>query len=292
MAAFTRREEAQMALLTYSDWVQWGSRCAVAECEDSVRARFEKFLSFHVGESIKPLPEWLRSLLAEYLEDNADGRRRCVTVFDSYMLRGRKKAALLACTPRNPNPTEEDYAGAWSAYAQSCIHSMVREIILKEVQRFKERPVRIDEPIREGETETRGASFAGADRPIEESIAFHEAERKAEELELSERERLVLWADQHGEDRTSEKMEQLAGCKKSQLSKCAKQLEVRICTLMMNSFALESHEHNLAVEWTDWAWQYLAKKFEKISPERDESGGLIWVKDEPDRPPILHVYKP
>ncbi len=279
-----------MAQLTFEDWVQWGVCCAVAKCDDAVRPRFEKFIARSAAENIWKLPEWERSRLGDFLEDNAEGRRRCATAFDTYMLHGRKKILLLGCTPQNPNPTQDDYAAAWSAYAHMCIRSMVREVLRKEVKPPPgPSPVEFDKEIGEGDTTTRLDVTAAGGATVEDLISLREVERLGATIELNERESLILWADQHSEDRCGAKMQTLAQCGRSQLSLCAKQLERRLRGEITGLFQLEPHEEDLGVAWTAWAWQTLALRFQNIFPERDADGALKWRKDKQTQPTIPHA---
>ena len=145
-----------MALLTYDDWIQWKARGAIESCDGEVRARFEHFVTRHVATKIGNLPAWERSRLGDYLENNAAGRQRCATEFDAHMSKEYVKGALFRFPPKNSNPTREDYAAAWSAYARTCIFRDVVRRIMKDVKAPPgHSPVEFDREIGEDDTTTR-----------------------------------------------------------------------------------------------------------------------------------------
>lgn len=282
-----------MGFLTHYDWVQWKMRDAIENCDDAVRDRFDHFVAYHVAKRIWKLSEWERSRLGDYQEDTAEGRRRRATQFDAHMLNGRKKEALFSLLPRNPNPTEDDYAAAWSAYAIKCICTMVRERIQKDVKPPPgPLPEELDKALGDDDDTTLADLTADENATTEDLISLGEVEQLAATVELSEREQLILWADQYGEPRCSEKMCELAGCEKTQLSACARRLGRRLYDEIDRLFQLAPSEKMLAVDWAAHAWRTLMLRFENYVPERDAHGPLRWIRGAKMDPPNPHAFTP
>jgi len=264
-----------MDWLTFADWAQWGQKGAIAECAPEVRGRFEHFVSLHVAEGIAILPERERNLLKEYAEGGPAARVRCVAAFDVFMLRGRKKAALLRAAPSDPASTEEHYASVWSVYAVKCIRTMVRDLLFRNVTWG---PIKVVGPDGDETNDRKGGIISRAPDPaigILDEITLNEVKNATREFELNQREQLILWADQNDEPRCSTRMQDLAGCGRSQLSECALALESRIRGEIIRLCGLEPHEKEKTEALTFWAWQNLALRFCNLYPEKGTDSAFI-----------------
>ncbi len=260
--------------MSFTAWVQWGERCAVPLCDAHSQTELTEIIAGLLRSKIGHLPASTRSYLGEYLDTSINGKRQCVAVFDTYLRTGRKKDLLRGAPARAGAVTEEDYAQRWRGYAKTCIRSLCQEVLCKEAGRPGD--VSLDIPLGPGETGSRHDLIPDSAPTPEEALATRELEEFALRQDLGERERLILWADQHDQERCSEAMEDLAGCKRSQLSKCAKQLEGRLRAAIIAFYELEPHEEPLAVVWADQAWTTLARQFQKIFPEKAGDGSLVW----------------
>lgn len=230
--------------VTYDDWVQWKERCAIANCEEETRSRMQAFVQMAISEA--RIPKSFEGAKGEFLGDSPEVRRHCASIFDGYMVPPgsrsgiRKKDRLLAATPRETEtPTTEQMAACWVNYGFDCVRSALHQMLRKE----RSGHVSIDQEDEDGGS--LGKSLAAPNTPSPAEVdALNRVKKMLKFVALSDREHLVLWADANGINRTGSQMQQLADCGKSQLSKCAKDLELSLACAVAELFKQPKPDKN------------------------------------------------
>lgn len=278
-----------MSIPTYDDWLQWRNRDAIEECEQETRGRFEAWVQQVLRRKLSEKKyEEQRSRLSEYFEDTGDsptGRRRCAAAFDKHLLKGRNKTYLFAARPLIKDGTKKRFTKleqtiAWAKVAKTMICRDVLRDILKDLPPPGSVPIDGTKRNDDGD-EGRPLTdiLSDDDQSVEDQATAGEVAEMASKISLSDRERLILWADQHCHNRCSPEMERLAGIRRAQLSQCARDLETRLGKLVQEFFLPETLPPLHVCEYTAVAWEALTERHRAVRPERvsPAPAPLRWV---------------
>lgn len=280
-------------MITYSAWKEWFAKKEIAGsppqektsrgCAPEVRMVFEEWAHRQIAKALCEFPPEVCAPLREYLEDTADARRRCAELFDSRAATPREKTGrsdkdrMREMRPqRDGEPTQEDYARAWTCYANRIMATEVARRLIREATDVTEVDLKCGYKGKEaliGENDDERPFRARSLSPSEE-VELREVAVYGRGVELSDRERLVLWADANDIPCTDPGLKDLAGCEKSQISACLKTLGRRLKKGIYEHFALD--DEGRAERWACWVIENLMLDHRNLRPEKLADGSLKW----------------
>jgi len=271
-----------MSRPTFQDWAMWGLVGSIEDCAEDTRDRMQRFVQLRLSRAAAKWPQH-KGQFREYFGGDTESERsvcraRCGGRFDAHVTAKRKKMWLLGRQPKAKPPTYEDYATKWSTSAAWIIRTMFNEDMLPEIQKIPSlnEPANPDDP---------GGATRGDHTP-DSKIAPDEEAMLADDravlharllqLELSDRERLVLWASYNQKNYCGQAMHALAGVGREQCSQCKIRLRERLRQAVLQMYEPEKMPVALIEALTDWAWWTLAEFHGGIDPTREAGGTIIW----------------
>jgi bacterioferritin-associated ferredoxin len=272
----------------FQDWAMWALVCSIEDCTDDTRETMQRFVQFSLSRVIAKWPQY-KGQFCEYLGGSSDSasdrlacRMRCGGRFDEHINRTRKKPWLLSRRPKVELPTYEDYAATWSRSAAWIIRTMFNEDMLPDIQRL----VSLDAPLDPNVEDSNSKASVISNTEIQPDQEVVLADDKAVlyprllRLQLSTRERLVLWAKYHQKNICGQEMQALAGVGKEQCSKCSRELRERLRLEVIEMSNPESVPAAVVEAITDWALWTLVDSHEGFYPTKEAGGTVIWRKIE------------
>jgi len=299
--------------MTYSDWLEWKDADAIETCSAPVRERLQRFVQSCIVKLVsgrsksgeperRPLRREWQERCREWTDDTSAAWQKCGSMFDAHMMRGRSrryKDAMFSKTPtESAQPSEKDYAAAWTGYAEDCVRSAFHEELRKEIIFIKtSRRSGVDSPqvqsfsIEKHQGDDEDESCIQDTIPKEEPTTeardlLAEVHHVMDSLNLGTRDQLLVWGAAHRLGRTSSELCRITGVEKSVLSSSFRNLEDRIVKAVAVHFQRtpparakknteNSNLHHGII--LGICWDYLLGKYFAWTPEKGADGSFNLV---------------